>query len=113
MSEENRNIVTNYVEVSFSGVKLDSETPGVSESLWTTTFVYDSRKPDNHRGLNARRPQEICTGQIVDIVGHLEKTLCRRPSRVYDPLRNSFSVKRCKLLDQMVIFKQNRTCTMV
>ena len=40
--EENRKVVSNKIKVPLSGVKLNSKTTGISESLGTATLMDDS-----------------------------------------------------------------------
>ena len=41
----------------------------------------------------------------------LEETLCGGTPCVHHPLRNALPVKLCKLLNQVIVLKQHRTCT--
>lgn len=108
-SEEDGNIVTNNVKVSLSSIEFDGEASGISQSLRTPTFVYDGRKSNDHRRLNTRCSQEVGAGEIRNIVGNLKKSLGRCSSCVYNSFRNPLSVKRRKLLYEMIILQQNWT----
>lgn len=41
----------------------------------------------------------------------LEETLCSGTPGVHHPLRNTLPVELCKLLNQVIVLEQHRTCT--
>ena len=60
-------------------------------------------------GLLPHRAQEICVGDIANIVRDLEGPLCRHAPRMYDTLGNLLPVELAKLLREVIVLKQHRS----
>lgn len=68
----------------------------------------DSREANNDWGLDPRRPKEISTGEVRDVMRDLEEALCARSSGVNNTFWNAFPVELGKLFDEMVVLEKNR-----
>lgn len=93
-----------------SGVELDGEAAGVPEGFGAPPLVDDGGEAHDHRGLDARRAEEVSAGEVGDVVGDLEEALGAGSPGVDDPLGDPLPVELRDLLDQMVILQKNRPC---
>ena len=62
--EEHRSVVSNKIEVSLSGVKLDGEATDVSHGFRAGTLVNDGGETDDDGSLNTRGSEEIGTSEV-------------------------------------------------
>lgn len=64
---------------------------------------------DNDWSLNSGGSKKISTCEVRDIMGDLKETLCACSPGMDNTLRNPLPIKVGKLLQQMIILKENWT----
>lgn len=108
--EEHREVVPHHIKVSLSGVKLDGKSSGVPDRFRAAALMDDGGEPNDDGRLNSGSPKEISTGEVRNIMSHLEESLGACTSSVDDTLRDPLAREIGKLLYEMVIFKEHWTC---
>lgn len=109
-NEEHRHVVSDDIEVTLSGVKLDGETTGITESFRAATLVDDGGEADNKRSLDAGSAEEIGASEMGDIVGDFKKAFGTDSSGMNHSFWDPFSVESSNLLHQSVVLQQDWTC---
>jgi hypothetical protein len=72
--------------------------------------MHNGREPNNNRGLDPRSPEKISTRELGNIVGDLKEPLCTGSPCMDNTLRDTLPVKLRKLLNQMIVLKEDRSC---
>ena len=70
--EEDWGVIVDPVPVALLGVKLDSETSGVTSSVWRTLLTADSGETKDKRGLLAGLAEHVNGGDVGDVVCNFE-----------------------------------------
>jgi hypothetical protein len=72
--------------------------------------MHNGREPNNNRGLDPRSPEKISTSELGNIVRDLKEPLGTGSPCMDNTLRDTFPVKLRKLLNQMIVLKEDRSC---
>ena len=109
IDEKYWSVVPNQIIISLFGIEFDSEASWVSECIRSSSFSSHSRKPCKHWCLLSNTVQKRCLCILADVLLDLKYSMSSRPNRMHNSLRNSFSIKASKLINEMKILQKNWT----
>src|SRR5687767_6770643 len=108
LNEEDRDVVADKIPVTFIGVELHGEAAHISGGVGRATLAKDGREADEHRCLLPRFAEERGARELGNRVRALEDAVCRRASRMDNPLWNTLVVEMGDLLAKDEVFEQRR-----
>lgn len=109
---------TYQIPISFLSKELDGKSPGITSSICRSLFSTDRRESNEDRRFLADFAEKVGAGQVGDIIRDLEHTVCTSTLGVHNtstrqsdqmdcvPLRNTFTVKVSKQVNQVEILQK-------
>src|ERR1700748_1763551 len=107
LNEEDRNVITHQVPVTFWRVHFHRETANVPGGISGAPRTCYGRKSHKHGGLQSRVGENFRGRVLGERLIDLKKTVGCRPSGMYHPLGNPVMIEVLDLLSQYLIFHQS------
>lgn len=104
--EEDGEVQTAHIVVSFLSVVLNGEAARISDDLRSTAVTSDSRKAAEHGGLLADLVQISRFGVFGDVVGHLEISMSTSATSMNAAFRDDLAVEIGHLVEEDIILQQ-------